>query len=162
MTHENVKAWVYVLYLSDKARSTYIGFTTWLVRRIQWHQIGYFPHAFTADKRPATVLAAIPMPERKAAMRLERRLKGLRREQKFAFVMGDRELFDFLTLDRRARLRKLKTGRAPVNLRSCRALEKEALAGWRAGTQSAGIPELVFEWTGVWPVGEGEDLVGTE
>lgn len=162
MTHENVKAWLYVLYLSDPAHSAYIGFTTWLVRRIHWHQTGYFPHAFTADKRPVIVLAAIPMPDRKAAMRLERRLKGLRREQKFAFVVGDRALFDFLALERRGRRRKLKAGRDPVNLRSCRALEKEALAGWRAGIQSVGIPELVFEWTGVWPVGEGEGEIVPE
>lgn len=157
MTHENVKAWVYVLYLSAPARSTYIGFTTWLVRRIRWHQIGYFPHAYTADKRPVIVLAAIPMPNRKAAMRLERRLKGLRREQKFAFVVGDRALFDFLAFERRARRRKVKAGRAPVGVRSCRVLEREALAGWRAGGQSVGIPELVFRWTGVWPVGEGPE-----
>jgi putative endonuclease len=76
-------AWVYLLRCRDG--SLYCGWTNDLDRRLAAHATGRASR-YTASRRPVTLAAALPMPDRSAAMREEARIKRLAREDKLALA----------------------------------------------------------------------------
>ena len=76
-------AWVYVLRCADS--SLYTGWTNDLQRRLARHADGKASR-YTASRLPVELAAAWPMPDRGAAMREERRIKSLSRQQKLALL----------------------------------------------------------------------------
>jgi putative endonuclease len=76
-------AWVYMLRCRDD--SLYTGWTNDLPRRLARHSDGKASR-YTASRLPVELAAAWPMPDRSAAMREERRIKALSREEKLALV----------------------------------------------------------------------------
>lgn len=76
-------AWVYLLRCADG--SLYCGWTVDLDRRMAAHESGRASR-YTASRRPVALAAALPMPDRSAAMREEIRIKRLTREAKLALV----------------------------------------------------------------------------
>jgi putative endonuclease len=80
---ETPPAWVYLLRCGDG--SLYCGWTNDLDRRVAAHAAGKGGR-YTASRRPVELAAALPMPDRSAAMREEVRIKRLTRDQKLALV----------------------------------------------------------------------------
>ncbi len=76
-------AWVYLLRCRDG--SLYCGWTNDLERRVAAHVAGRGAR-YTASRRPVQLAAALPMPDRSAAMREEVRIKRLSRAQKLALA----------------------------------------------------------------------------
>jgi putative endonuclease len=76
-------AWVYLLRCGDG--SLYCGWTNDLERRVAAHAAGKGAR-YTASRRPVRLAAALPMPDRSAAMREEVRIKRLSRAAKLALV----------------------------------------------------------------------------
>jgi putative endonuclease len=72
-------AWVYLLRCRDG--SLYCGWTNDLDRRLAAHEAGRASR-YTASRRPVALAAALPMPDRSAAMREEARIKRLHRDEK--------------------------------------------------------------------------------
>lgn len=80
-------AWVYVLRCRDG--SLYTGWTSDLTRRLERHAAGKASR-YTASRLPVELAAAWPMPDRRAAMREEARVKRLPRVAKLALVESGR------------------------------------------------------------------------
>jgi putative endonuclease len=78
-----MSAWVYMLRCGDG--SLYTGWTNDLERRLSRHENGKASR-YTASRLPVELTVAWPMPDRGAAMREERRIKGLSRAQKLALL----------------------------------------------------------------------------
>jgi putative endonuclease len=76
-------AWVYMLRCRDG--SLYTGWTNDLECRLARHTSGKASR-YTASRLPVELAGAWPMPDRSAAMREERRLKGLSRAEKLALL----------------------------------------------------------------------------
>ena len=76
-------AWVYVLRCRDG--SLYTGWTNDLDRRLARHADGKASR-YTASRLPVELVLALPMADRGAAMREERRIKNLPRAEKLVFV----------------------------------------------------------------------------
>ena len=76
-------AWVYLLRCGDG--SLYCGWTVDLDKRVAAHAAGKGGR-YTASRLPVELAAALPMPDRSAAMREEIRIKRLTREQKLALA----------------------------------------------------------------------------
>lgn len=79
-------AWVYLLRCADG--SLYCGWTNDLARRLAAHDRGRASR-YTASRRPVALAAALPMPDRSAAMREEARIKRLDRRAKLALLHGE-------------------------------------------------------------------------
>jgi putative endonuclease len=77
------QAWVYVLRCADG--SLYTGWSNDLERRMSSHRSGRASR-YTASRRPLSLVLALPMSDRSAAMREEHRIKTLSRAQKLALV----------------------------------------------------------------------------
>jgi putative endonuclease len=80
---QTAPAWVYLLRCGDG--SLYCGWTNDLDRRVAAHAAGKGGR-YTASRRPVELAAALPMPDRSAAMREEVRIKRLTRRQKLAIA----------------------------------------------------------------------------
>jgi putative endonuclease len=76
-------AWVYMLQCRDG--SLYTGWTKDLEQRLARHATGKASR-YTASRLPVELAAAWPMPDRRAAMREEARLKRLSRTQKLVLI----------------------------------------------------------------------------
>jgi putative endonuclease len=76
-------AWVYMLRCRDG--SLYTGWTTDLTRRLARHSAGKASR-YTASRLPVELVAAWAMPNRRAAMREEARIKRLPRVGKLALL----------------------------------------------------------------------------
>ena len=76
-------AWVYMLRCRDG--SLYTGWTNDMTRRLARHSAGKASR-YTASRLPVELAAAWPMPDRKAAMREEVRIKRLPRPRKLALI----------------------------------------------------------------------------
>lgn len=76
-------AWVYMLRCRDG--SLYTGWTNDPQRRLSRHADGKASR-YTASRLPVELAAMWRMPDRSAAMREERRIKALPREEKLALV----------------------------------------------------------------------------
>ncbi len=76
-------AWVYMLRCRDG--SLYTGWTNDLTRRLARHSDGKASR-YTASRLPVELAAVWPMPDRGAALREERRIKGLPRSEKLALL----------------------------------------------------------------------------
>ena len=75
---------VYILLCSDK--TYYTGVTMDLSKRIEAHNAGYDPSAYTYIRRPVRLLWSEELPTRKAALRLEKQIKGWSRKKKEALI----------------------------------------------------------------------------
>jgi putative endonuclease len=72
-------AFVYILRCRDG--SLYTGWTNDVARRLAAHQAGTASR-YTASRRPVELALAMPMSDRRAALREEARIKRLTRAQK--------------------------------------------------------------------------------
>jgi putative endonuclease len=80
-------AWVYMLRCRDG--SLYTGWSTDVERRLARHRAGKASR-YTASRRPLELALAIPMADRRAAMREEARIKALGRPAKLALLAAHR------------------------------------------------------------------------
>lgn len=78
-------AWVYMLRCHDG--SLYTGWTNDLTKRLATHAAGKASR-YTASRLPVELALAIPMQDRRSAMREEARIKRLGRIQKLELVEG--------------------------------------------------------------------------
>ena len=69
-------AWVYVLRCRDG--SLYTGWSSDVTARLERHRAGRASR-YTASRLPVELALALPMPDRRAAMREEARIKALDR-----------------------------------------------------------------------------------
>jgi putative endonuclease len=76
-------AWVYILRCADG--SLYTGWSTDVPRRLERHQAGTASR-YTASRLPVELVLALPMADRRAAMREEARIKRLDRQAKLALI----------------------------------------------------------------------------
>jgi putative endonuclease len=76
-------AWVYMLRCADG--SLYTGWSTDVQRRLARHRTGRASR-YTASRRPLELALALPMADRRAAMREEARIKALDRSAKLALI----------------------------------------------------------------------------
>jgi putative endonuclease len=76
-------AWVYILRCADG--SLYTGWSTDVSRRLERHQAGTASR-YTASRLPVELALALPMADRRAAMREEARIKQLDRQAKLALI----------------------------------------------------------------------------
>jgi putative endonuclease len=77
------EAWVYILRCRDG--SLYTGWSTDVDRRLARHRAGKASR-YTASRLPVELAFALAMPDRRAAMREEARIKTLDRAAKLALV----------------------------------------------------------------------------
>lgn len=77
------EAWVYILRCRDG--SLYTGWTNNLTRRLAKHSAGKASR-YTASRLPVEMAFSASMPDRRAAMREEMRIKRLSRPQKLALI----------------------------------------------------------------------------
>ncbi|HEY57025.1 MAG TPA: GIY-YIG nuclease family protein [Anaerolineae bacterium] len=97
--------YVYILRCADG--SYYTGVTTDLARRLEEHQQGLNPRAYTFRRRPVRLVWAHEVATYEEALRLERQIKGWRRAKKEALIRGDFEaLHQLVTEERRQRERQ--------------------------------------------------------
>jgi putative endonuclease len=80
-------AWVYVLRCADG--SLYTGWTVDVERRVAAHEAGSASR-YTRSRRPVMLAASWPMPDRRAAMREEARIKALPRRAKLSLLAAAR------------------------------------------------------------------------
>jgi putative endonuclease len=76
-------AWVYMLRCCDG--SLYTGWSTDVQRRLLSHRAGTASR-YTASRLPVELVLARELPDRRAAMREEARIKRLDREAKLALI----------------------------------------------------------------------------
>jgi putative endonuclease len=76
-------AWVYVLRCRDG--SLYTGWTSDLERRLARHRRGRASR-YTGSRLPVELALALPMDDRRAAMREEARIKALDRQAKLELI----------------------------------------------------------------------------
>ena len=76
-------AWVYILRCGDG--SLYTGWSTDVRRRLQSHNAGTASR-YTASRLPVELVHARELPDRRAAMREEARIKRLDRAAKLALI----------------------------------------------------------------------------
>ena len=76
-------AWVYLLRCADG--TLYTGWTVDVDRRLAAHTAGTASR-YTRSRRPLTLAASWPMPDRSAAMREEARIKALSRAAKLRLL----------------------------------------------------------------------------
>jgi putative endonuclease len=81
-----VSAFVYVLRCGDG--SLYCGWTTDVQRRLRVHRTGRGSR-YVSGRLPAELVLVRPMPDRRAALREEARIKRLTRAQKLELVAHD-------------------------------------------------------------------------
>jgi putative endonuclease len=78
--------YVYILRCSDDC--LYVGSTTNLSARVRGHNDGHGA-AYTFKRRPVALAYSEALPDRAAAIRRERQIKGRTRQKKEALVRGD-------------------------------------------------------------------------
>lgn len=93
----------YVLECSD--RSLYVGSTTDLEQRLWQHQTAAYPDAYTATRRPVTLLASFPFATYEQARIAEDKMKGWSRKKKLAFIAGNEAEFLFYSRSPKERRR---------------------------------------------------------
>lgn len=78
--------WVYMLRCRDG--SLYTGWTNDLTKRLAMHSAGKASR-YTSSRLPVELAFALTLPDRRAAMREEMRIKRLTRSQKLALLESD-------------------------------------------------------------------------
>ncbi len=91
--------YVYILRCADG--SYYTGVTTDLIRRLEEHQQGVSPRAYTFRRRPVALVWAQEVATYEEALRLERQIKGWRRAKKEALIRGDFDALHRLVAEER-------------------------------------------------------------
>ena len=101
---------VYILECSDG--SFYTGFTDNIETRLQEHEMGKYPNAYTKRRRPVILRFSYSFPDLESAMSFEKQVKGWRREKKLALI--EERWDDLPELSRNYKLKKQlqeRTGR---------------------------------------------------
>ncbi|SDR69760.1 GIY-YIG nuclease family protein [Christiangramia echinicola] len=80
---------VYILKCSDA--SYYVGMTSNLGERMNQHNSGEFPEAYTYKRRPVKLMWIEQFTDPKLALDLEKRIKGWSRKKKEALIKKDWE-----------------------------------------------------------------------
>ena len=89
----DLKPWVlYILRCRDG--SLYTGVTTDLKRRLRAHNSGKAGAKYTRSRRPVELVYQEPCADRGAALRRERAVKALTREEKLALIAGRHEMIN--------------------------------------------------------------------
>lgn len=78
---------VYILECNDN--SYYVGMTSNLEERLQQHNSGKFPDAYTYIRRPVELKWLEEFTDPNLAMDLEKQLKGWNRKKKEALILSD-------------------------------------------------------------------------
>ncbi|MXV51527.1 GIY-YIG nuclease family protein [Pedobacter sp. HMF7647] len=78
---------VYILRCNDG--QFYTGITNDIERRLQEHQTGYNPKAYTFKRRPVELVFTEHFNDPVSAIAFEKQLKGWRRQKKEALIRGD-------------------------------------------------------------------------
>ena len=99
---------VYILLCRD--RSYYTGVTSELEERLQAHQRGDDPEAYTYPRRPLELVYAEYFGNIRDAIAAEKQIQGWSRKKKEALISGKVELLHELAMssEKRARLSALK------------------------------------------------------
>ena len=77
----------YIVKCSDD--SYYTGYTDDVEARVQDHNNGVYPDAYTRKRRPVKLVFSYRFPDAQSAKEFERQIKGWRREKKEALIRGD-------------------------------------------------------------------------
>ena len=80
---------VYILECADK--SYYTGITNNIYIRIQQHQSGYDPKAYTFNRRPLKLVWHVEFSDPASAISLEKKIKSWSRQKKQALISGTYE-----------------------------------------------------------------------
>ncbi len=87
--------WTYILRCSDG--SYYVGITNNMDQRLEQHQSGADPGAYTFTRRPVKLVYQNMSMTPDAAIELEKKLKGWSRAKKEALIKGEFELLPKLS-----------------------------------------------------------------
>jgi len=82
-------AWVYILRCADGSYYTGLTRTELPEARVLQHNAASFPDAYTASRRPVTLVYAEHLERVTDAIAAERRIKGWSRAKKEALIAGD-------------------------------------------------------------------------
>lgn len=87
MRYKDIPQTVYFIYiLLCKDDSYYVGLTNDLVRRVDEHRNGAYPHCYTFKRRPLTLLYYETCPFLEDAIEREKQLKGWSKVKKKALI----------------------------------------------------------------------------
>lgn len=78
---------VYIVKCSDG--SFYTGITTDISRRVKEHNGSKKGAKYTRSRRPVSLIAKCFVKDRSSALRLESKIKSLKREQKVAYLLKE-------------------------------------------------------------------------
>ncbi|HAD96218.1 MAG TPA: hypothetical protein DCG19_02370 [Cryomorphaceae bacterium] len=79
----------YVYILQCKDGTYYTGMTNDLEKRLAQHQEGYDDKAYTFRRRPVRLMWSVSFTDARAAMDVEKQIKGWSRKKKEALIRGD-------------------------------------------------------------------------
>lgn len=85
-----MSAWVYILKCADNG--LYTGSTNDLKKRIDEHQMGYFPNCYTHSRLPVKLVYLLEVQDYNEAFRLEPQIKNWGRKKKEALIEGNFDL----------------------------------------------------------------------
>ena len=92
--------YVYILRCSDN--SLYVGISNDLDRRLNEHNDGQLPNAYTYSRRPVTMVFYQEFTEPTQAIYFEKKLKGWSKQKKEALIKGDFDMVQTLAECRNA------------------------------------------------------------
>jgi len=95
---------VYMLRCTDK--SYYVGITSDLEKRINQHQEGWDPSAYTHNRRPVELIYATEFSEITEAITFEKQVKRWGRKKKEALIRRDQEMLEKLSKRRGGKPRR--------------------------------------------------------
>ncbi|WP_395066718.1 GIY-YIG nuclease family protein [Flavobacterium sp.] len=98
--------YVYILRCNDN--SLYVGITNDLERRVNEHNEGKLPNAYTFRKRPVVLEWFQDFTEPNQAIYFEKKLKGWSKQKKEALIKGDFDRIESLAECRNATHNKYK------------------------------------------------------
>lgn len=98
--------YVYILRCSDG--SLYTGFTNDLDRRVDEHNAGLYPIAYTYKRRPVVLVFYQDFTEPNQAIYFEKKLKRWSKAKKEALIVGDFDMLETLAECRNATHSKYK------------------------------------------------------
>jgi putative endonuclease len=98
--------YVYILRCSDN--SLYVGITNDLERRVNEHNDGKLPNAYTFKRRPVVLEWFQDFTEPNQAIYFEKKFKGWSKQKKEALIKGDFDMIETLAECRNATHHKYK------------------------------------------------------
>lgn len=98
----------YVYIVRCRDNSLYTGITNDLERRVNEHNDGKLPHAYTYKRRPVKLEWFQDFTEPNQAIYFEKKLKGWSKQKKEALIKGDFDMIETLAECRNATHHKYK------------------------------------------------------